>query len=147
MRRDYPERPLVGVLGVVRRAGEVLLVERARPPFVGQWGFPGGAQELGETVFAATARELFEETRLRVEPVAILTVLDTILRDPAGLVRTHWTLLAILAEWRAGEVALDAEASEFGWFTPAALAERRLPLMDAVERLAALALGHPRGDP
>jgi ADP-ribose pyrophosphatase len=40
----------------------VLLVQRANPPDAGKWGFPGGVQDLGETVFQTAMRELREET-------------------------------------------------------------------------------------
>src|SRR5471032_298852 len=103
MTRHYPDRPIVGVLGVVRRDGRVLLVQRARAPSVGKWGFPGGVQELGETVFAAVARELREETQLEIEPIEMLTILDVIERDGEERVRTHYTLIAVLADWRSGE--------------------------------------------
>src|SRR5207302_2234357 len=85
MTRHYPDRPIVGVLGVVRRDGRVLLVQRARAPSVGKWGFPGGVQELGETIFEAVIRELREETSLIVEPVETLTTLDVVERDGEGL--------------------------------------------------------------
>jgi hypothetical protein len=34
IRRDYPDRPIVGVLAVVLRAGRVLLVQRVRGSFI-----------------------------------------------------------------------------------------------------------------
>jgi 8-oxo-dGTP diphosphatase len=142
--RHYPDRPLVGVLGVVRRDGRVLLVQRARPPGVGKWGFPGGVQELGETVFSAIARELLEETGLEVAPAAFLTALDVIERDDGGCVRTHYTLLAVLAEWRSGEVVLDDEATDFGWFTVAEVAARGIPTLPAATRIMAMALDESR---
>src|SRR5205814_1188733 len=103
---------------VVRRAGRVLLVQRAKPPFPGRWGFCGGVQELGETVGEGAARELLEETGAMAEAVETLTVLDTILRDDDGRLRTHFTLIAVLLEWRSGEPTPDADALALGWFTP-----------------------------
>jgi len=140
MTRHYPARPIVGVLGVVRRDGRVLLVERARPPHVGKWGFPGGVQELGETIFAAVVRELREETGLAVEPVAALTTLDVIERDGDERVRTHYALIAVLAEWRGGEVVLDDEATDFGWFTVAEVAARGLPTLPSATGIMAMVL-------
>ena len=49
------------------RRGRVLLVQRARPPFEGRWGLPGGFCEWKETTEACCARETLEETGLRVK--------------------------------------------------------------------------------
>jgi 8-oxo-dGTP diphosphatase len=138
--RRYPDRPIVGVLGVVRRDGRVLLVQRSRAPSVGKWGFPGGVQELGETIFEAAARELMEETSLAVEPIETLTALDVIEHDDDGRVRTHYALISVLAEWRNGEVTIDDEALDFGWFTVAEVEARGLPTLPSVTRIMAMAL-------
>ena len=42
--------------------GRVLLVQRGKPPRLGTWSIPGGAQHLGERAEAAARRELLEET-------------------------------------------------------------------------------------
>jgi len=138
--RSYPDRPVVGVLGIVRRDGRVLLVQRARAPSVGKWGFPGGVQELGETIFEAVVRELSEETSLVVEPVQTLTTLDVVDRDEEGRVRTHYALIAVLAEWRSGEVSIDHEAHDFGWFTVAEVEARQLPTLPSATRIMGMAL-------
>jgi ADP-ribose pyrophosphatase YjhB (NUDIX family) len=38
------------------------------------WGFPGGAMELGECSAEAVVREVYKETGLEVEPVALIGV-------------------------------------------------------------------------
>ena len=63
--RRNPERPVVGVGVVVWRGDEFLLVRRGKEPNKGQWSIPGGAQHLGETVFAAGEREVREETGIQ----------------------------------------------------------------------------------
>jgi len=140
MTRHYPDRPIVGVLGVVRRDGRVLLVQRARAPHIGKWGFPGGVQELGETIFEAVARELMEETGLVTEPVEVLTTLDVIERDGEGRVRTHYALIAVLAEWRSGEVSIDDEALDFDWLNVDEVEARDLPMLPSATRIIAMAL-------
>ena len=64
------QRPLIGIGTVVLRpsAGgtDVLLVQRGRAPRVGEWSIPGGRQEWGETVRAAAAREVLEETGIEI---------------------------------------------------------------------------------
>jgi len=115
--RLYPDRPILGCLAVVRRSGRVLLAQRSVPPSVGKWGFPGGMQELGETVFGCAQRELREETGIEAEPIETLTVLDAIRRDEAGRVLVHYALVCVLLDWRAGEGEPIEDALALGWFT------------------------------
>jgi 8-oxo-dGTP diphosphatase len=141
--REYPERPIVGVLAAVRREGRVLIVQRAIQPRPGHWGFIGGVQELGETTGEGAVRELLEETGIVAEPVGPLTVLDVVNRDDDGRVKTHYTLVAVLAEWRSGEPVADADALDIGWFTPEEAEARALPLFPSTLRIMRLALAHP----
>jgi ADP-ribose pyrophosphatase YjhB (NUDIX family) len=114
MQREYPDRPWVGVGVVVWRSDHVLLIRRGTPPRDGQWGLPGGAQQLGETLFEAAAREVLEETSLSVAPTAVITAVDGISRDPDGTIRFHYTLVEVAASYDgnatpvAGDDALDA---------------------------------------
>jgi len=138
--RLYPDRPIVGCLAVVRRGGRVLLAQRSVPPGVGRWGFPGGTQELGETVYACAARELEEETGIAADPVATLKVIDRIGHDEAGRVKTHFTLVAVLLEWRAGEGEPIEDATALGWFTPEEARGRGLELFPHALELMEAAL-------
>ncbi|CAK0775025.1 8-oxo-dGTP diphosphatase [uncultured Gammaproteobacteria bacterium] len=115
LRREYPNRPWVGVGVVVWQGDEILLVRRANPPRVGQWGLPGGAQALGETLFEAAAREVLEETGVVVAPYAVITAVDGITRDRRGVVQFHYTLIEIAAECRSGEVRAADDATEARW--------------------------------
>ena len=140
--REYPAHPIVGVLAIVRREGRVLLVQRAKPPRPGSWGFIGGVQELGETVAEAAVRELREETGVIAEAVVPLTVLDTIYPDGDGRIRTHFTLICMLLDWRSGEPQADADAMAIGWFTPEEAEGSSMRLFPSTARVMRLALGH-----
>jgi 8-oxo-dGTP diphosphatase len=138
MKRDYPARPIVGILAMVQRGERFLLVRRARPPNQGLWGFPGGVQELGETVIEAALRELGEETGVIAADPSIFTALDAIDRDDAGAVRYHYTLVVVRLAWRAGEGVATDDADALGWFDMTDLP--MLPALPAVEGLMRRAL-------
>src|SRR5215470_902692 len=76
--REFPERPIVGVGGVVIEDGRALLILRGTEPLLGQWSIPGGTLELGETLMEGTARELKEETGLEVKVLDIIEVFERI---------------------------------------------------------------------
>jgi 8-oxo-dGTP diphosphatase len=135
--RLYPERPILGALAVVRRGGRILLAQRSVPPGIGKWGFPGGMQELGETVQHCAARELLEETGVTADPAATLTVLDSIRRDEGGRVKVHFALVCVLLEWRAGEGDPIEDATALAWVTPEeARGLDRFPKVEDVMRAA-----------
>jgi len=60
--------------------GRALLVQRGENPGKGRWTIPGGYVEEDETPDAAIAREVFEETGLRVRATELLAIRNT-LRD------------------------------------------------------------------
>ena len=135
----------MGVLAVVRRGARILLAQRSVPPGIGKWGFPGGMLELGETVHEGAARELREETGIIAEPVATLTVLDSIRRDEAGRIKVHFALAAVLMEWRAGEGEPIEDATALEWLSEPEVRARGPDLFPNVEALTRMALAHPRG--
>jgi len=103
---------------VVALAGEpprsVLLIERGMPPFQGSWALPGGFVEAGETMAAAAARELAEETGIEAGELTLLGVYDDPGRDPRGptvsivqLMRTDGELAAHGAD----------DAADARWFS------------------------------
>lgn len=125
--REYPDRPWVGI-GVVAfdAADRVLLVRRGRPPRLGQWSLPGGAQHLGEPTEAAARRELREETGIDVGPLLLAAVIDAVSRDEAGRVRFHYTIIDYAARWVAGEAHAGDDAAAIAWAAPEALADYAL---------------------
>jgi ADP-ribose pyrophosphatase YjhB (NUDIX family) len=80
-RREYPERPIVGVGAVIVEGGKVLLIRRRYEPLKGQWSLPGGAVEVGEALERAVEREMLEETGLAVDVGPVIEVFDRITRD------------------------------------------------------------------
>lgn len=118
MSREYPDRPIVGVGAIVWRGERVLLIRRGRPPRLGQWSLPGGAQQLGETLEEAIRREVREETALELAAVRFLTTVDLVERDPEGRVRYHYTLVDFTAEAAEGDPVAGDDAAGVAWFAP-----------------------------
>lgn len=57
-----PTTQHVGVYGIWRDEGSLVLVRKARGPYTGLLDLPGGSPEPGETIEATLARELHGET-------------------------------------------------------------------------------------
>ena len=57
----FYDNPAPAVVGLIVRRGRVLLTRRARPPYAGAWGLPGGFLEAWEAPERGLARELREE--------------------------------------------------------------------------------------
>ena len=112
---SYP-RPMLTVDVVALTGGSVphlLLVRRAHPPFVGEWALPGGFVDQGERVAHAAARELAEETGLKLGSLCLLGVYDTPGRDPRGwtVSVTYFAPVPAQAPVTGGD-----DASEARWF-------------------------------
>jgi ADP-ribose pyrophosphatase YjhB (NUDIX family) len=120
--RSYPERPFLAVSAAIVRAGQVLVVRRARPPADGLFSLPGGVVEIGETLVQAVMREVAEETSITIEPVGLAGYREAIARDRDDRVERHFVILPFAARWLAGEPVLNEELSEARWVHPAELA-------------------------
>lgn len=116
-RRDYPERPIVGVGAVVIHGNRALIVRRATEPLKGQWSIPGGMLELGEKLRDGLAREVFEETALDVEVGDVLDVFDSIFPDAEGRTQYHYVLIDYRCTVRGGTAVAGSDVSEVRWAT------------------------------
>ena len=114
-KREYPDRPYVGVGVIVFRDQEVLLVKRKKEPNKGQWSIPGGKQMIGETVAKAAQRELLEETGVKVDPLLLVDVVDAIIPDAEGKIKYHYTLVDYMGQWHSGESRPGDDAQEVRW--------------------------------
>ena len=116
MPREYPAAPVLAA-GVVLLDGEgaaerVLLIRRGRPPNEGRWTVPGGGVEAGESLRAAAARELLEETGLRCELGPIVEICERIMSDPEGRTKYHYVIVDFLGTNPSGELAATSDAAD-----------------------------------
>lgn len=114
---NYP-RPALTVDAVVFRSGnekevEILLIQRDKPPFEGDWALPGGFVDMDETLETAVARELKEETKLEGIELRQLQSFSALDRDPRGrtISVVFWGVLKNNQEAHAGDDARNAK-----WF-------------------------------
>ena len=111
-KREYPDRPVVGVGGVVISDGRALLIRRGSEPLKGEWSIPGGTLEVGETLVEGIVRELREETGLEVKVLELIEVFERIFEaepgrpaQPGRAARPqyHFVILDYLCEGVSGE--------------------------------------------
>lgn len=113
----YPRPSMTADIVLLSPAGEgveALLIRRGGHPFLGCWALPGGFVGPQESVDAAAARELTEETHVTGLPLRPLVLSSAPGRDP----RT-WTIsMAYLAVADRGSlpVRADDDAAEARWF-------------------------------
>jgi len=122
MAREYPDRPVVGVGGVVIEDGRALLIKRGSEPLLGQWSIPGGTLELGESLQQGVARELLEETGLEVQVLDMIEAFDRIFLDPAApnagdrsRPKYHYVIVDYLCERLAGEAKAGSDVTDIAY--------------------------------
>ena len=81
----------------------------------GKLGIPGGVVELGETAEEAVVREVEEETGIRVKPLRVLDILDSIVRDDEDGIRFHYVLIEFLCEPIGGALRASSDVSDAFW--------------------------------
>lgn len=97
----------MAVDAVLLHRGELVLVRRGRPPFLGKLALPGGALEFGERLEDAVEREVLEETGLNAEVVRLLGVYGDPGRDPRG----HTISIAYVLRSIGGEPTAGTDAA------------------------------------
>ena len=104
------------VAGVLEHKGKYLIVRRSKDEefFPGEYEFPAGSVEFGESAEAALTREFMEETGLDVEVEGMLRSFNWIGREG----RQHaieFVYRVRLKNQDATDVVLDENHDEFAW--------------------------------
>ncbi|HEV2617405.1 MAG TPA: NUDIX hydrolase [Candidatus Acidoferrales bacterium] len=113
--REYPERPVIAVGGVVISDARVLLIRRAQPPLEGRWSIPGGLLELGESIAQAIARELLEEAGVQVRALELIEIYEKVLRLPNQPPQYHFVILDYLCELKGGAAQAGSDVTDVSW--------------------------------
>jgi 8-oxo-dGTP diphosphatase len=106
----------VGVGVIVLDGAQVLLIQRGKPPRMGEWSLPGGHLEPGETLRAAASREVQEETGLSVLVRDLVDVVDLIDVAADGSIAHHYALIDYWADVVCGTLAAGDDAAKAQWF-------------------------------
>jgi 8-oxo-dGTP pyrophosphatase MutT (NUDIX family) len=101
----------VAAIMLMSPAGRVLMLRRTD---TGQWAFPAGRVEAGESLEDAAWRELHEETGYRAGRIGT-SLMRRIKDDGAGLVDCVTFTLSVEDEFQP---ALNAEHDAFVWMRP-----------------------------
>ena len=119
--REYPERPVVGVGGVIVDRGRTVLIRRGAEPLLGQWSIPGGTIEIGETIEEAVCRELREETGLEVRVLELIELFDRIYLENGTASqdkkkpRYHYVIADYLCELVGGEARAGSDVTDLAF--------------------------------
>ena len=90
IKREYPDRPISAVAGVVIHNNSVLLVKKSNLEDI--WSFPGGAIEIGETLHEALTREILEETSIIIKVGDQIENINVIRKDTNDKIKIHYVL-------------------------------------------------------
>jgi ADP-ribose pyrophosphatase YjhB (NUDIX family) len=100
----------VCVDGVYIKSGKILLLKRSVEPFKGFWHLVGGHVKDNEPLREALKREFKEETTLDVKVGGIMD----------GRIEKTFDRIKIIVAFEVisgqGEIRLNSENEEFGWF-------------------------------
>ncbi|MCL5994537.1 MAG: bifunctional NUDIX hydrolase family protein/GNAT family N-acetyltransferase [Chloroflexi bacterium] len=108
------ENPVPGVGILIEYEGQLVLVQRDRPPREGEWALPSGFIEADESVEDAAVREAHEETGLKIELLELFGVYSFPEGPPrSGLIIFYRAHPLNITELHAGD---DARAVRL--FTP-----------------------------
>jgi len=154
MAREYPDRPVVGVGGVVIEDRRALLIKRGSEPLLGQWSIPGGTLELGESLQEGVARELLEETGLEVQVLDMIEAFDRIFLDPAApdpgnrsRPKYHYVIVDYLCERLAGVARAGSDVTDIAYATEGELENFHLTQTATRVLLRAFAMDRERRKP
>ena len=106
--------PKVGIGIMILKDKKVLLAKRKGSHGEGEFAFPGGHLEFGESFEQCARRETKEETGIEIDNVRF-----QFLANVKKYVGKHYVHVGLLADWKSGEAkVLEPDYSEsWNWYS------------------------------
>ncbi|MDO5325566.1 MAG: NUDIX domain-containing protein [Clostridia bacterium] len=116
--KQFPSH-LLSAAGLVYKENKVLLI---RSPRRG-WEFPGGVIEQGEVITDGLKREIWEESGILAEPLALAGVNQNLALKKGygpleGMLLPPVVIFDFICVYVGGTETLSEESQEIGWFFP-----------------------------
>jgi mutator protein MutT len=116
---DHPDQPypIPVVRALIENSeGRILLLRRAETAHgQGKWCLPGGKIDYGQTVEAALAKEILEETSLQLLATDFFFFQNSLPLHPGGMHCINFYFHCRVS----GDLKLNAESSAYAWIGPA----------------------------
>ena len=106
--------PRIGIGVFVIKDGKFLMGQRKNSHGDGTWSVPGGHLDFGESIEHGAAREMFEETGIRIKNLKIVGICNDLFKKEDK----HYVTIWVISEWKSGKEKIK-EPDKFikqGWF-------------------------------
>ena len=120
----------------VFKGNSILLIKRAKAPWLGLWSLPGGSLERGESTYEAAYRELKEETGIDASVEGLLDTIEVTAGSNEGEA-ARYSLEVFYGRYGEGSLRAGSDAAEAQWFDVGAL--EKLDLTEGAAGLIRLA--------
>ena len=100
----------VGIGVMVLRDGKVLLSKRKGSHGAGEYSFPGGHLEFGESITQCARREVAKETGLKIKNIRFLLVENILTYS-----NKHYLHIGLVADWQSGVPQILEPDKSLAW--------------------------------
>ena len=108
------KRPKVGIGVVVVKDNKVLFGKRKNAHGDGDWCYPGGHLEYGESWEECSCREVMEETGIKIKSLRFGAITNDIFKNE----KKHYITICMIADFDSGEVKVmeTGKCEKWEWF-------------------------------